>query len=131
MTPGVSYNLDINNSVHIFRRHSRTDQEVNDSTMSLTSTLQHIHVCPVCIVRSFVQARPTNPGPFCHLSGRIVTSYMYQVASVFNSNWGWTTNHTHLIHFAVGQHPMFGSLVPAPRISLARGDESPIAGTST
>lgn len=114
----------------LFLRHSRTDQEVKDSIMSLTYTTAH--TCMSCMHSSFICAGKTHqPGAFLPPSGRIVTRYMYQVASVLNSNWGWTTNHTHLIHLALGQHPMLGSLVLAPRISLARGDGSPIAGTST
>uniref|UniRef100_A0A8W8NS92 Tyr recombinase domain-containing protein n=1 Tax=Magallana gigas TaxID=29159 RepID=A0A8W8NS92_MAGGI len=70
-----------NNTVHIFLRHSKTDQEGKGSSISLTPTL--LPICPVRIVQSFMQARPTNPGAFfCHLSGRPVTRY--QVASVFN-----------------------------------------------
>lgn len=49
-----------NNIVHNFLRPSKTDQEVKGSTISLTSTL--LHICPVYIVLSFMQA--SNPGTF-------------------------------------------------------------------
>lgn len=53
-----------NNTVHIFLKHSKTDQEGKGSSISLTPTLLPLHVYPVRIVQSFMQARPTNPGAF-------------------------------------------------------------------
>lgn len=69
------------NKVLIVLKHSKTDQEGRGATISVTATLQA--VCPVRLVLSFMQLRPSIPSAFFgHISGSPVTRY--QVSAVFN-----------------------------------------------
>ena len=68
-------------TVQIFLKHSKTDQEGKGTIITLSSTQRP--PCPVHTMRSFICLRPKIPGAFfCPESRKPVTRY--QVTSVFN-----------------------------------------------
>ena len=76
----VTYNTHTN-AIHIFLKHSKTDQVGKGATVIISPTRQSL--CPVITIRAYMQMRHRSPGTFfCHLSGKPATRY--QVSAIFN-----------------------------------------------
>ena len=69
-------------NVKITLRFSKTDQYGESATLVFYPSQQK-HICPVSLIKTFLQVRPEAQGPlFCHFGGQPITHY--QSSSILN-----------------------------------------------